>query len=260
MKIKAHLIALLSAVLAVVSCGQVKSLSVMSYNVGAFGKYMEDSTEDIAHLVNSLGADVVALNELDSCNRRHGIYQLEKFAKTLGDWDYAYSSSFPFAGGSYGNGIATRNRILYKEKVLLPMSDGVEQRSLLVVETNDYVLACTHLDHRGRNARVDQARFINSWMIKKYEKSRKPVFLCGDMNSVPEDQTIKEFCKHWTLLSSVNPTYPSSNPVNCIDYIFCLNPKRLRGTVKSEIPASDSIAGYSDHLPVVINFLYLRNR
>lgn len=246
--------------MAVAGCGRMASLSVMTYNVGAFGKYMEDSTGDIAQIVSSLGADVVALNELDSCNRRHDVYQLEKFAEALGGWDYAYSSSFPFAGGSYGNGIASRTTISHKEKVLLPMSDGIEQRSMIVVETKDYVLACTHLDHKGVNSRVDQARFINDWMTERYAGCRKPVLLCGDMNSLPDDEAIREFSRNWTLLSVTDPTYPSHEPRICIDYIFCLNPELLRGDVKSYIPAQEGISGFSDHLPVVVKFLYLRNR
>lgn len=252
MKKSTNLIFLLSAVL-FCGCSPLKhTLSVMTYNVGVFDKYMDDSMDDIAAMVRSLGVDVVALNELDSCNRRHDTYQLKDFAQALGGWDYSYSGSFAFAGGSYGNGIVSRDAISYSEKVLLPVSDGAEQRSMLIVETEKFVMACTHLDHKGQNARMDQVRFIDSLMRQKYENYEIPVFLCGDMNSIPSSPEIKELLKHWTMLSDAYDTWPSDLPVQCIDYIFCLNPGSLSGKVRSYIPNKSKVSRYSDHLPVVV--------
>ena len=224
----------------------------MTYNVGVFDKYKEDSTEDISELVRALDIDVVALNELDSCNRRHNVYQLKEFAEALGGWYYAFSSSFQFAGGAYGNGIVSDDAMLDVEKVLLPMSDGYEQRCMIVVETEKYVLACTHLDHKGQSARRDQLGFIDRWLSERYERVRKPVFLCGDMNSAPEDQAIQELKKKWALLSVIEPTYPSYAPRECIDYIFCLNPKYIKRVVQSQVISSSEVAKYSDHLPVIL--------
>ena len=224
----------------------------MTYNVGVFDKYMDDSAGEIAALVKSLGADVVALNELDSCNRRHDTFQLVDFAQALGGWNHAYSSSFPFADGSYGNGIAATDTFIYEEKVLLPLSDGAEQRSMMVVETEKYVLACTHLDHKGENARMDQVRFINSWINGRYARSDKPVFLCGDMNAVPDDPVVRELLKNWMLLSVTEATWPSQNPEECLDYIFCLKSGKPIRILKSEIPEYHGIEQYSDHLPLLV--------
>lgn len=238
--------------MALAGCERETSLTVMTYNVGVFDKYMEDSTEDIAALVKSLGVDVVALNELDSCNTRHDACQLKDFAEALGEWNYAYSSSIPFAGGSYGNGIATCDDILFKEKVLLPMSDGAEQRSMVVVETERYVIACTHLDHIGENARLDQVTFIDSWMRERYGHCQKPVLLCGDMNSTPDMPAVRELLKRWSLLSVTEYTWPSQHPVKCLDYVFCLDSRQKPRAIKSWIPVEKDIEKYSDHLPVVV--------
>lgn len=249
-------IIILGAFMLLAGCGQTRSLIIITYNVGAFGKYMDDSTMEISGLVKSLGADAVALNELDSCNRRHEVYQLEKFSKALGGWDYAYSSSFPFAGGSYGNGIVTQGTIIHREKVLLPMSDGVEQRSMMVVETEDYVVACTHLDHKGNDARVDQARFIDSWMREKYGKSAKPVFLCGDMNAIPDSPAVKALLENWTLLSVTDSTWPSHLPAKCIDYIFCLDSQGRYHILDSKVISFPEVSQLSDHLPVMVKIEY----
>lgn len=246
--------AVLSALMVLASCGT--RLTVMTYNVGAFGKYMEDSTSDVAEIIRSCGADMVALNELDSCNRRHPVHQVEKLAEELGGWYFRFGSAFPFAGGAYGNGVVSESEIICSERVLLPMSDGAEQRSLVVAETKHCVLAAVHLDHKGERASLDQVLFINNWFTDNYSEYAKPVLLCGDMNSVPGSEVIRELEKSWEMLTGTVPTYPSESPEICIDYIFRLksSPKvRLISTEVISIPAASTA---SDHLPVCVRMIY----
>ena len=56
---------------------------IVAYNVGVFSKYQTNSMEEVAELMRELGADVIALCELDSCNRRHDSFQLEEFTRIL---------------------------------------------------------------------------------------------------------------------------------------------------------------------------------
>ena len=56
------------------SCGKSKepaTMTLLTYNVGVFSKYEDDTTPQVAELIRNTGASLVALNELDSCNRRH---------------------------------------------------------------------------------------------------------------------------------------------------------------------------------------------
>lgn len=46
------------------------TLRLMTYNVGVFGKYVENSAPMIASMIKEMGANTCALNELDSCNTR----------------------------------------------------------------------------------------------------------------------------------------------------------------------------------------------
>ena len=236
-----------------------KSLKIMTYNVGVFSKYSEDSTPDVARLISALGADVVSLNELDSCNRRHDVYQLDNLALEMGGWDYAFASAFPFADGAYGNGVVTRDDVVSSFVVALPLSDGAEQRSMAVVETLDYVLASTHLDHKGTRARVEQAEFINEWFTEKYAGAAKPVFLCGDMNDGPESSAVLKLLEDWTLVSVAAPTYPSESAKECIDYIFCLKDSVDVDVVDSKVISAFEGFGMhllSDHLPVIAQVRY----
>ena len=232
-----------------------RELNLMTYNVGTFSKYSEDSMPQAAALVRALGADVVAMNELDSCNRRHDVFQLAKFADALGGWNHAFAGAFPFAGGSYGNGIAVSDDIIYSEAIALPQSDGAEPRSMSVVETLDYVVAAVHLDHMGQNAKAEQAGFINRWFSQRYAGASKPVFLCGDMNCEPSGPAVNELSQCWESLTESGPTYPSETPVKCIDYVFrfksAADVELLESKAVSEVSGLSAVR-ISDHLPVFV--------
>lgn len=64
------------AILSIDSCSHKsqKALRVVQYDVGAFSKEIENSIPMISDMMKELGADVISLNELDSCNRRHENY------------------------------------------------------------------------------------------------------------------------------------------------------------------------------------------
>ena len=83
---------------------------IMSYNVGALHKYISvltDNVNMIAAMINEAQADVVGLNELDSCNARCNQYQLKLLAQASGKWDYYYGKTLDYRGGAYGNGVMT---------------------------------------------------------------------------------------------------------------------------------------------------------
>ena len=75
--------AAIAAVSSLTACDRPQTVRLMTYNVGTFGKELEDSAPMIAAMIAELGAETVALNELDSCNRRHGINQVQHLADEL---------------------------------------------------------------------------------------------------------------------------------------------------------------------------------
>ena len=234
-------------------------LTVMTYNVGVFSKYGGSSLPQVAEAVAAAGAGYVSLNELDSCNRRHPSYQLEELSRALGGWGFHFASAFPFAGGGYGNGVVSRHRILHRDSVPLPRLEGLEPRSVAVVETAECVFASTHLDVKDAAVSEAQARIINDWFRARYAGCRKPVFLCGDMNARPGSRTLQALGEAWTLLSGEDPTYPSGEPRACLDYVFCLTEARPVRVVSRQVGAASSRAGIppaSDHLPVVVEIVY----
>lgn len=229
---------------------------IVHYNVGVFSKEIDNSIPMVAAMMKELGADALSLNELDSCNTRHTNYQLADMAKEMGGWNYFYSRAMAYREGAYGVGIAVPSEILDSFTIPLAKGDGSEPRACSVVETKYYVIASTHLDHKAESSVIDQARTINEVLAKKYSKSKKPVFLCGDMNSRPESATLKELKKEWDVLSVEKFTIPPKEPRACIDFILALRNGAKYKLVGSDVPTvfkDGDVTVASDHLPVYVD-------
>lgn len=244
---------------AVASISGQTRLRVVAYNVGVFSKYADDSMQDIANMMHELDADAVALCELDSCNRRHATFQLQDFAQMLSDeWSYRFGSAMQWNGGAYGTGLVTHASIMNSFEIKLPKGDGYEPRICVVSETSSYVLAAVHLDHSSEDVRVKQADLLTDELKTRYGKSRKPVFLCGDLNATPDSRTLRRLSEDWTVLSDPAPTYPSDNPRQCIDYILALNNRARYKVQKTAVlteAASADVVKASDHLPVYVDVI-----
>jgi endonuclease/exonuclease/phosphatase family metal-dependent hydrolase len=250
---------LLSALLVLLSCqGQKaqRSLTLMTYNVGVFSKYEDNTTSDVAQLILDRSATLVALNELDSCNTRHSAYQLKELAQALGpDWAYHFARAIPYREGAYGNGVVSEKAVSSSYIIPLPQGDGSEARSVAVVETADCVFAATHLDHRSANAAMVQVRKINEWFTTRYAGCGKPVFLCGDFNVLPDSEVIALALERWTLLSGTDLTYSTKKRSKCIDYIFAFKDAAPVEVQNAEVLV-EGTENLSDHYPVLITVKY----
>lgn len=230
---------------------------LVTYNVGAFCKYM-DSMDEAVLMMKEIGADAVALNELDHYNRRHNVSQVDEFADALDGWDRAFYKAIWVKGGHYGNGIVTKAEIKEEYGIPLKRKRGNEKRSCLVVETEEYVLAVAHLDHKSEKVSTAQAEIMTNILKEKYGDSSKPVFLCGDFNATPESTTLGSIMQDWTLISATDYTYSSRNPRECIDYILVLKNNAKIEVVKSAVCTgfeSADVTQTSDHLPVFVDVI-----
>lgn len=245
---------LLLTALALLSC-QRHSLTVLTYNVGVFSKYPESSMEGVADVIRSSGATLVGLNELDSCNRRHPVFQLQELAGLLDEADFLFASAFPFAGGGYGNGVLSASPILNRWRLPLPKGDGSEPRSVAVVETGECIFASTHLEFSSKAAALEQAKTINDWFTAHFTDCKKPVLLCGDMNAAPESPVIERLEECWERLSGTDSTYSTEEPRACLDYVFALRAARPVRTLSAEVLTGET-ASLSDHYPVLLRLRY----
>ena len=245
---------ILLAALALLSCEKRQepvTLTLVSYNVGVFSKYEDNTIPQVADVIRSTGAAFVALNELDSCNHRHANYQLKDLAEELGGWSYQFASAFPYAGGAYGNGVVSNDKVTARYKVHLPKSDGSEPRSIAVVETARCVFASVHLDYVGANSQRDQIAALNDWFKAVYADVKKPVFLCGDFNAEPDSEAIRLMKLNWTQLSKDDFSYSTKSPRKCIDYVFAWNNGAPVQVLSSEVLTSGTET-LSDHFPVKV--------
>lgn len=257
------LLFIVAATLLLLSCGNCQRaakgpqrLTLMTYNVGAFSKYMEDSTPGVAALIKEYGAAIVALNETDSCNTRHNTFQVKDLAQELGaDWNFHFARAIAYKNGAYGNGVVCKAPIWKTDRIALPKGEGAEARSVAVVETAGYVLGAVHLDHRSETAALAQMKYVNEWFNAVYKGAKKPVFLCGDFNVVPDSDVIAEAKTCWTLLSGTANTHSTKTPKHCIDYIFSFN-EAAPVTVESRQVITDGTVELSDHFPVVITVTF----
>ena len=189
-----------------------KSVRVMSYNVRHCSG--TDDTVDIprtAKVIRAQEPDVVAVQELDSCaSRSNNEFQLKLLAANSRMSYYYFAQAIPYDGGGYGVGIMSKEKAKSVRKVPLP---GTEKRVLLMVEFEDYVLACTHFD-------LEESMRMESVPIVREEMKRwnKPFILSGDWNDYPDSQFLAAL-KEILNIHNAAYTFPSSKPTGCIDYI-----------------------------------------
>ena len=237
------------------------SFRVMSYNTGSFGKYITSVTDNVkmvAAMIKEVGADAVALNELDSVNTRHNVNEAAILAESLGGWQWHFGRAMAYRGGAYGNGCVVPKGVKVVERytVALPKDSGAEQRSIAVIETDEYVIGAAHLDHTSTAAQLAQVFAVNSWAQGRYAKSSKPVFFCGDMNATPDSETISTLKGSWNMLSSTENTFPSRVASSCIDYIFHYKnsaPVKLVGAHTMTRFYKGDVTMASDHLPIYVD-------
>lgn len=234
------------------------SFRIMVYNVGVFSKYMDNSTDMVAAMIKEIEADVVALNELDSVNTRHRVNQVALLASALGSWQWRYGRTMAYRDGAYGNGVVipSSTKIVDSYVVSLTRMGDYEPRGLCVVETKDYVIASCHVDHSSDEYAMSQMSEIIKWANSRYKDYEKPVFFCGDMNSVPDSEAISKLKGAFDLISSAEPSVPVTGPTKCIDYIF-----HYRGSKAVKVIGSNTMTKFangdvtkaSDHCPVYVD-------
>lgn len=224
----------------------VNTWRIMSYNIrNARGMDNAVDYQRIADVINRNCPVIVALQEVDSATRRNnGADVLRELAeRTL--MHRVYAPAIDFDGGKYGVGMLSKEKPLDYKSIPLPGTE--EQRVLLMVEFEKYIVACTHLSltEADRMASIPIIR-------KEADKALKPFILAGDWNAEPESSFIKELGKGFILFSDVKKfTFPSDNPRECIDYIAINKTKadaftRLSYQVVNEPVASDHRPLYSD--------------
>lgn len=223
-----------------------QQVRLVSYNVhNCIGMGNVRDYQRIANIIRQTGADVVALQELDSVTRRNGgVYALAELEKLTG-LHGTFAAAIPYDGGSYGIGILSKEKPLSCQTV--PMPGREEKRTMLIAEFKDYVFCATHQSLTP----ADQLASVEV-IVKEVKNIHKPVFLAGDMNSAPGDAPQQKLGEHFTALTdTLLPSYPADKPTVCLDYIYGYkgNGYTFNVSRKRVVPEKEA----SDHRPVEVS-------
>lgn len=233
------------------------TLNLVTYNVCDFHHAKTNSMEMVASMMKEWKPDAISVNELDSCTTRRGkdVYQLKDFAEAMGGWNYNFAAALDYRGGKYGIGVTTPHKIINKWSIRLPKSDDKEYRALCVVETEKFIFCSTHIG-LTKQSQLDQIAVIDNFIAQHFTDTKKPVFLCGDMNAFPNSETLKTLEKNWTVLSVTDDTtFSTENPNRCIDYILLYKKAGQCKVVKSFVGKSfktGTLTIASDHFPLFV--------
>ncbi|HUG56017.1 MAG TPA: endonuclease/exonuclease/phosphatase family protein [Candidatus Limnocylindrales bacterium] len=222
------------------------ALRVMTYNIHqGFDEYRVPSLEDIARTIEGEEPDVVLLQEVVRgwiIDQQHDA--LGVLAERLG-MHYVFQ---PAIGDLYGNAILSRLPMSDVRRVPYAREPAIrhQPRGALFVRVGGILFVNTHLDeHADAEAvRLGQLRTLFDALGDEV-----PVVVGGDLNALPVSAAIRGFqLGGFTDLAAGagadQPTSPSAEPVNRVDYLFG---KGLEATQAYVVPSTAS-----DHRPVVV--------
>ena len=237
---------------------QVRELAVLTYNMHhAQGVDGVLNLERVAQVIESSGAEVVALQEVDKFfdPRSNWVDQPAWLAERLGmnvtfaanlDWDPPAPDK---PRRQYGTAVLSTHPIVDSRNTFLPLYPGQEQRSLLEVTLDvggsPVRIANTHLTNDNDAERQEQATKV----VELLAGATVPTVLAGDLNAIPTAAPIKTLTAvltdSWAEAGTgAGYTHSSFLPTKRIDYLM-----HSAGVTTTEIRVLSTLA--SDHLPVV---------
>lgn len=249
-RFKQGLLAVMGCLLLSTGCQRkAEPMRLMSYNIRNL-RGMDDTRDlqRVARVINEANADVVALQEVDSVTGRSGQTDVLALLAAETQMHPVYAAAIDYDGGKYGVGILSREKPLAHHKVPLPGQE--EQRVLLVVEFERYVMACTHL------SLTDEDR-LNSLpiLLREAEQAGKPFFIAGDWNAEPSSPFIEALKQSFTLLSDpTRLTFPAPQPDRTLDYVAVFGTAHPSASTDSTWVIAEPMA--SDHRPVMVTTYY----
>jgi endonuclease/exonuclease/phosphatase family metal-dependent hydrolase len=219
----------------------------------------------ISDLLGKLGADLVALQEIDECSVWAGSFDHLDYLRAHAGFPHAVfginNRRVGLMNLCYGNAILSRYPIEETETVVFGKKK-VGEKGFLFTEINVagriVPVVNLHLHFSSRQKRMVQMDHLVQWLRQK-ERERGanwaiPPIICGDFNTpdTGDDATASLFSHlndygDYSLHPVMGATFPSPMPRRALDFIFV--PPGCK-SVKSEVVRSF----LSDHRPVMVEF------
>lgn len=232
-----------------------ETVRFMSYNVRIFcgmahpnaGKVVESAPavrDRLSGIINRVGADFVALQEVDFMTERSGWDdQVGRLAKGAGMYG-TFVDAIDRSKGKYGVGLLSREKPLRVKRIQLPGSE--ELRVMMIAEFTDCYVICTHFSLTPED-RITSVEILTA----ACEGITKPILIGGDFNETPADAAIGMMKRRFTLLTDPEPSYPADAPQWCLDYVWGMNLSEGADAVRQKILLDEKEA--SDHRPWIVD-------
>jgi endonuclease/exonuclease/phosphatase family metal-dependent hydrolase len=216
----------------------VTKLRVATYNVhhgrGTDGVVDLDRT---AATILQTGADLIALQELDRNVRRSGgIDQPARLQKLTGMW-LRFFPTVPFEGGEFGLGVAARDPLDIKFR-LLPRTRLDRPHGMILLRTRGIGVVATHLSRSWLGRSIEVASLC--WACRRIDP---PKLLLGDLNTARLGWGPMRLAGLHAE-RAFRPTFTSLHPRRQIDHVLTSGDLRV---IESFTISSHA----SDHLPLV---------
>jgi endonuclease/exonuclease/phosphatase family metal-dependent hydrolase len=238
-------------------------ITVVSYNIHA-GKDADQrpNLERVAAVLDTLGADIVLLQEVDRLTARSGGEDQVAELERLTGMHAAFAKSLDYQGGEYG--IAALSRWPIESARVLPLptdpplkrSNGSEDPLValyIVVATpaGRVHVVNTHLTAEGPGTYRKQQLVALLAHVRRLIPPGEPLVLGGDFNARPDSDEIEATTlalqDAWAACGAdadAGNTYPAHAPDRRIDYLF------LRG-LRCEAARVHATTA-SDHRPLAV--------
>lgn len=199
----------------------------------------------MARTVAGLGADVVALQEVDRWVVRSWFAdQARRAARRSGTEAHFAPLRALGPGGRYGNALLVRGRTL--RRVDLALASRGEARGALLARvalaTGELTVAATHLQNR-RRGRPHEAPEQLQALLDELDRWPGPWCVMGDLNLRADVVPTLAAAAGYTAVDA-GPTYPASAPRLALDWVL------VRGVSPGRVEVPD--VRTSDHRPVVV--------
>ena len=236
------------------------TLRVATYNMRAGLGGVDEVAEDL----RPLGADVIALQEVERGVRRSKrVDQAESLAVAL-DMRAEYAASFAFQSGEHGIAILSRFPLSDVRTIRLPQGTGKWPRVAIAARIDaprPFRFVCVHLARPwgwpGSNlrARLGQIRFL----LSELEDETLPLVIAGDFNSLPFsleamamlrrfDTTWDPWRDGWATSFSLSTIGFPTGSIR-IDHVYVDESWTTRGSWVAPPGASDHRAVIADLVP-----------
>jgi endonuclease/exonuclease/phosphatase family metal-dependent hydrolase len=221
-------------------------IKVVTYNIHrGINKSNKLDLDGITEVIMGIGADIVALQEVERFSIRTGFKdQIGYIAEKL-SMNYAYGKSINILNGQYGNAILTRYPIEeYEVKQLY--SEGETRTLLRVALSINGSRIQVYNTHLGLNSSEREKQIRE---IIDITANADNYILAGDFNSAVDKLDAVTGKLKDAALYDVNkyriPTFDNGDITERIDYIFLSEKFKIVGY---EVLKSDA----SDHYPVTV--------